>query len=92
MTKPHASKSERPTPPLAERASGDLSFWGELGLTDPPEPLDDALAPPINRLLLQKLVRRQLPASLTRAVLTLTYHFASWKQAYLDALVDEQRK
>jgi hypothetical protein len=92
MSKPHASKSERPAPPPAERAAAESSFWSELGLTDPPEPLDDALAPPVNRLLLQKLVRRQLPATLTRAVLTLTYHFASWKQAYLDALVDEQRK
>ena len=67
------------------------SLWKDLGLPEP-RYRDESLAPEVDRELLRKLVRDELPVKTMRNVFRLVHCFESWNRAYTAALVEEQRR
>jgi hypothetical protein len=81
-------------PSESEDKSGDKggsSLWKELGLREP-IPLDERLAPPVDRELLVQLVRKELPEGAARSVYRLILMFESWAQAHGEVLAEEARR
>jgi hypothetical protein len=70
------------------RDKGAPSLWQELGLREP-KPLDERLAPPVDRELLLKLVRKELPEAAARSVYRLIVMFESWRQVHGEILAEE---
>ena len=83
MPQPDAGESE--SRPLA----GSLA--AEFGLKKPPF-RDEELAPEVDRELLTRLVRRELPESTMRTVHRLILSFASWNDAHAEIIATEFRR
>jgi hypothetical protein len=68
----------------------DRSLWEELGIHEPVY-LDERLAPPVDRELLRRLVRRELSELAARAVTRMIVTFVSWRDAHAEVLLAELR-
>ena len=78
-------------PEADDRTQLKHSLWAELGLPDP-EFRDEQFAPEVDRHILLRLARRELPEDLIPAAHQLIHAFASWNDAYLEILVAEYHR
>jgi hypothetical protein len=67
------------------------SIWEALGLPEPRRS-DDQIAPAVDRDLLVRLVRKQLPDDAARALYRLIHAFQSWNDAYAEVVVENFRR
>ena len=67
------------------------SLWKALNLPEPRRS-DDHFAPEVDRELLLRLVRKELPKGMVRAAYRLIHAFDSWKLAYAEIVVEEFRR
>jgi hypothetical protein len=75
----------------AEDDRDDRSLWSQLGLPEP-EYLDESRAPPVDRSLLLRLIRRNLSAEQARTVYWLIISFVSWRDAHAELVAEEFRR
>ena len=86
------SPNRPPDEPSCEKAEElRQTLWEEFGLA-PPAYRNESLAPEVDRDLLQKLVRRELPDKTARVVYWLVYSFRSWTDAHAEIVVSEFRR
>jgi hypothetical protein len=77
-------------PPKTDDEWGDDEFrslWAELGLPEP-EFLDESRAPPVDRDLIRKMMRRELPKKAADEVYRYIMLFRNWSEAHKE-IVDE---
>lgn len=67
------------------------SLWKALNLPEPRR-IDDRLAPEVDRDLLLRLVRKEIPGNAARAAYRLVHAFDSWKKAYAEIVIEEFRR
>lgn len=67
------------------------SLWAALNLPEPRRS-DDRFAPEVDRPLLLRLLRKELPEGMVHAVYRLIHAFDSWKRAYAELVIEEFRK
>lgn len=67
------------------------SLWAELGLPEP-EFLDESRAPPVNRELIEKLMRNELPRKAADEVYGCIVLFQSWSDAHKQVVDEELRR
>jgi hypothetical protein len=67
------------------------SLWKTLNLPEPRR-IDDRFAPEVDRELLLRLVRKELPKGMVRAAYRLIHAFDSWKTAYAEIIIEEFRR
>lgn len=87
-------RQEVTTPSKFDDERGDeetRSLWADLGLPEPAY-LDERLAPKVDRELLVKLVRNELPASVARVAYRLIVMFASWSDVHDEVLAEKARR
>gem|GEM_PF-4230721 len=63
------------------------SLWEALNLPEPRRS-DDRDAPEVDRDLLRRLVRKELPKELVRAVYRLIHAFDTWKKAFAEIVIE----
>lgn len=66
------------------------SLRSALGLPEP-QFQDESLAPELDRELLIRLARRELPEKYARLAYRLIHSFASWRNCYADLVAEEFR-
>jgi hypothetical protein len=74
-----------PTDDFDERLPDSL--WKALNLREPRRS-DDRVAPEVDRNLLRRLVRKELPNELVRAVYRLIHAFDTWKKAFAEIVIE----
>ncbi len=67
------------------------SLWEALNLPEPRQS-DDRFAPEVDRSLLERLLRKQLPEGMVHAAYRLIHAFDSWKRAYAEMVIEEFRR
>lgn len=67
------------------------SLWAALNLPEPRRS-DDRFAPEVDRSLLLRLLRKELPEGMVHAAYRLIHAFDSWKQAYAEMVIEEFRR
>lgn len=67
------------------------SIWEALNLPQPRRS-PDRFAPEVDRILLERLVRKELPEGTARAAYRLIHAFDNWKKAYADAVIEDFRR
>jgi len=82
---------------MSDPAPGDefhgeppASLW-ELFVSSEPQLSDDGSPPAVDRELLLKLVRKELPKEKVRAAYLLIHAFDSWKKAFAEIVIEEFR-
>lgn len=97
MKQPTSGAMKRRAMSSEPQSSGDIegpeppSLWKLLNL---PEPRRSGArnAPEVDRALLLKLVRKELPRDAVAALYTLIDTFESWNKAFVELIAEEFRK